>query len=100
MRSWSNICRKKSNVLAVAGRGFVGPTSSVKGCLGQYEITLLTRESNWGRPLLLATSGSTDGRSTGGRDVQYSRRSSRAVRIPRPHPLWLVPLRLLVSLTP
>jgi len=40
MRSWSNICRKKSNGLAVSGRDFVGPTSSVKGYLGQYTITV------------------------------------------------------------
>jgi len=39
MRSWSNICRKKSNALADAGRGLVVPTSSVKEYLGRYKIS-------------------------------------------------------------
>ena len=40
MRSWSNICRKKSNAVAEVGGGVVGPTSSVKGCMEPKSIAV------------------------------------------------------------
>ena len=40
MKSWSNIYMKKSNAVVEAGRSFVGPTSSVKGCLAPNMITV------------------------------------------------------------